>query len=215
MGDWRVLSTAVLVLLTGTPALAQPQPAVVEPPAERRSGVVLGTAIGYGLAGASGYPNNGTLIGSPAYYSSSTLMSGVNTSVFLMGALTDYLNFGVTLGGGTAQSKTWRSTSFAAGFRVEVFPLYGIYPKLRDLGVFTQLGFGRATLITKLPGNYPSASGSQSFVSAGAFYELSLVKLLGGHLAAGPSLEYDVINAASIERHGAVLSGRFVFYGGM
>jgi hypothetical protein len=207
---------AALALVDARPAAAQavpPTPAL-DKPAERRSGVVIGTAIGYGLAAASGYPNNGSLIGSPAYYSASGLMSGVNSSAFVMGALTDYVNVGLWLGGGTVQSKDWRSTSFGAGFRVEAFPLYGYFPKLRDLGIFTLLGFGRATLTTKLVGSYPSASGSQSFVGVGAFYEFSLAKLLGGHLAAGPSLEYDVINAASIQRHGGYFSGRIVFYGG-
>ncbi len=219
----RLLGVLAVVPFAIAPAVARAAdaggptagpPASTDPPAERRSGVVLGTAIGLGLAGASGYPNNATLIGSPAYFSSSDLLAGANTSAFVMGAITDYLSFGFWLGGGTAKSSDWRSTSFGVGFRLELFPLYRLYPTLRDLGVSTQLGVGNATLTSTLPGSRPSSSGSQSFVGAGLFYELRLFSLLGGHVAAGPSLDYDVISAPSIERNGAVLSARFAFYGG-
>jgi hypothetical protein len=184
-------------------------------PPERRSGAVVGLSLGYGLYGASGYPNNASLFGNLAYYSASNLMTGTAISATLMDAVTDYLSFGVFLGGGTAKSQDWRSTSFGAGFRIELFPLYYWMPALKDLGVTAKLGLGRATVATRLPGNYPTSNGSQSFVGAGVFYEWKLTKLFGGHLAGGPSFDYDVITAPSIERHGASLSGRFVFYGGM
>lgn len=212
---------AAPVLFFETHAAAQaapPKPAAPvaagDQPAERRSGVVIGTAIGFGLAGASGYPNNGTLIGNPDYYSKSNIMSGINTSLFLMGALTDYLNFGFWFGGGSTGSHDWHASSFGIGFRVELFPLYSLHPSLRDLAVFTQLGIGSATLTDKQPGLHPNASGSQSFVGLGVFYEFRLTKVGGVHIAGGPSLEYDMINSPSIERHGAVLGARFVFYGG-
>jgi hypothetical protein len=213
-GALLVAGVLVPALLVGRSAAADP----AEPGDEHaqvRSGVVVGTAIGYGLAHASGYPNNATLIGSPAYHSTSNVIRGANTSIFVMGALTDYVSFGFWLGGGAVQSSEWRSTQFGAGFRIEAFPLYRIYPKLRDLGVSTRLGLGRATLASKLPGEHPSAAGSESYLGAGVFYEFALTKLLGGHLAAGPSLDYDVVSAASIDRGGLVLSARAVFYGGM
>ncbi len=197
-------------------SLAADAPAAsLDAPAERRAGLVLGLGGGFGLGGASGYPNKATLIGDSASYSASDLMTGSGGSFLLMGAFTDYLNFGVWFGGGTFQSSGWRSTGGGGGFRVEAFPLYRLYPKLRDLGVFAQVGLGSATLATKRPGNYPTADGTQSFVGIGAFYEFAIAKVLGGHFAAGPSLEYDAIFARSIERHSALLGGRFVFYGGM
>jgi hypothetical protein len=212
---WLLASAALVV---STIAHAEPTsdaPASSAGAAERRSGVVIGTAVGYGLAGASGYPNNASVIGSPEFYSASNLMSGANTTIFVMGALADWVNFGFWLGGGTVQSPRWRSGSFGAGFRAEFFPLYRVRPWLRDLGVSAQVGLGTATLATKVAGIYPTATGSQSFVGAGVFYEFWLVKLLGGHLGGGPTLDYDSITAASIERHGAIFGGRFAFYGGM
>ena len=197
-------------------SLAAEEPAaVLDKPAERRAGLVLGMQGGFGLAGSSGFPNKATLINDPAFYSSSDLMIGSGGSFLVMGALTDYLSFGIWLGGGSYQSATWRSSGGGGGFRVEAFPLYGVFPKLRDLGVFTQLGVGSATLETKLPGKYPTADGAQSCIGAGVFYEFSLFKLIGGHVATGPSLEYDAIFARSIERHSALLGGRFIFYGGI
>ena len=195
----RRLASSWVVSLLLTPSvtraadaesLATAPPALPDPPPERRSGLVVATAIGFGLAGASGYPNNATRIGSPEYYSSSDLLAGVTASIFVMGALTDYLNFGFWLGAGTAKSSDWRSTSFGVGFRIEVFPFYRLYPVLRDLGAATQLGVGSATPTSTLPGSRPSSSGSQSFVGAGLFYELSLFKMLGGHVAGGPSVDY-------------------------
>jgi len=209
------LASAALLAPLVARADDAPSPPAAARTAERRSGVVVGTAIGYGLAGASGYPNNATLIGSPDFYSASNLMSGANTTIFVMGALADWVSFGFFLGGGTVQSARWRSGSFEAGFRAEFFPLYRIHPILRDLGISAQLGYASTNLATKLPGVYPTSTGSQSFVGAGVFYEFSIVKLLGGHIAGGPALDYDSITAASIERHGAILGGRFAFYGGM
>ncbi len=219
----RFLGLAIVVLVPVAPAVtlvprvanAAEEPATsLDAPNDRRAGVVLGMSGGFGVAGSSGYPNGATKIGDPAFYSSSDLMTGSGGSFFVMGALTDYVNFGLWFGGGTYQSSTWRSSGGGGGFRVEAFPLLRLVPALADLGVFTQLGIGATTLHVKVPGNYPDADGAQSFIGAGVFYEWSLVKLLGGHLATGPALEYDVTTSRSIERHGALLGGRFVFYGG-
>jgi hypothetical protein len=196
-------------------AAIEPNDPSLATPSERRGGVVLGLSAGAGLAGSSGYPNSATKIGDPAFYSSSDLMAGSGSSLFIMGALTDYLNFGLWFGQARFDSSHWHSTGVGGGFRIEAFPLLTLVPKLADLAVFTQLGIGSTTLATKLPGNFPSADGAQSYLSAGVFYEWSLFKALGGHVAGGPSLEYDVTTTPSIERHGALLGGRIAFYGGL
>src|SRR5579864_322791 len=66
----------------------------LEAPHRLRSGVVIGLAAGGGAVGASGYPNDLNKIGDPNFHSSSGWMLGNSESVLLMGALTDYLNFG-------------------------------------------------------------------------------------------------------------------------
>jgi hypothetical protein len=188
-------------------------PASTAPSATDRSGVVVGFAAGYGLAGASGFPNEASKIDDPAYYSSSDLLSGGGGSGFLMGALTDYVSFGFWAGASTFQSGHWRSTGGGGGVRLELFPLYGIYPRLKNLGILTQVGFGVSRLTSKV-GDFPSANGSQSYASAGVFYEVPLFKMIGGHFALGPSLEYASIFSPAYERHWAMLGLRVAFYGG-
>jgi hypothetical protein len=217
------VSTGALALLAGAPEAARAQSVEssaaaaanpdlnVEP--TLRSGAVLGLSVGGGVAGASGYPNNAKLIGDPTQYSSSGFMAGESFELMVMGALTDYLNFGLWGGSATFRNSTFRSTGFGVGFRVEAFPLFYAYPRLKDLGLFGHFGIGHATLDVRTPG-YPSDDGTQSFLGAGAFYEWNLGKALGGHLGLGPSLEYDDIYSRSIDRHGLLATARFVFYGG-
>jgi hypothetical protein len=213
----RVLPVAIVLLVptvAGVAGAVEETATTLDSPNARRAGVVVGLNLGYGLAGSSGYPNSATKIDVPAFYSSSDLMSGGGGSLFVMGALADYVSFGLWFGSATYQSADWRSTGFGVGFRVEAFPLYVLVPSLADLGVYTQLGVGSTSLTTKVAGNYPSADGAQSFLGAGMFYELLKPQLLGGHLAAGPSAEYDVITSRATERHGALAGVRVVFYGG-
>jgi hypothetical protein len=182
-------------------------------PPQRRAGVVVGVGVGAGVAGASGYPNDGTKIDDPAYFASSGFMSATGGSLFVMGALADYVSFGFWFGMQSAQNGDWKSNAVAGGFRVEAFPLWSLYPKLADLGVFSHFGVGSAKLDAKR-GEYPGADGVQSFIGAGAFYEWCIGKALGGHFAFGPSIEYDSVFSRSIERHGMLLGARLVWYGG-
>jgi len=193
-------------------ALAADAPAQ-ERPAERRSGVVVGMSIGAGLFGASGYPDSALKTGDPAYYSSSGLMGGTSTELFVMGALADVLNFGLWVAGSGADNGTFHSRGTAGGFRVEAFPLYSVAPRLRDLGLHAKFGLGGMTLDAKDKVS-PGAGGTQSFLGAGAFYELRLFSVLGGHTAIAPTIEYQSIFSTSAERHGGFAGARFAFYGG-
>ncbi len=182
-------------------------------PATHRRGFILGLSAGFGAIGASGYPNNSTEIGDPTYFGSSGMMAGNGGSLLIMGAISDYVNFGLWFGRQSAQNSDWRSSGGAGGFRVEGFPLFRVYPKLRDLGVFSAFGIGSASLDEK-NSTYVGAKGVQSFLGAGVFYEWSLGHLLGGHAAIGPTLEYDSIWSRSIETNGMLLGLRLVWYGG-
>jgi len=179
---------------------------------ERRNGVVLGATGGIGFAGSSGTPNNAALQNDPAFYSQSPLLVGWSTSWFLMGALTDYLSFGPMLTIATFESDNWKSTGWGLGFRGEVFPLVKLVPALADTAAYAQLGFGTTELRAKGP--YPSADGSQSFFGFGLHHEFRLTKLLGGHAAAGPFAEYDLIRSETIERHWLTVGLRVAWYGG-
>jgi hypothetical protein len=190
-----------------------PPPPDLDKPAKRRSGVVIGVELGVGLAGSSGYPNNSNQIGDPNDYAASGLMTGSGGALFVMGALSDYLNFGFW--GGTAKfgNGDWYSSGGGGGLRLEVFPLFSLGGIFRDLGVFTKTGIGSTTLIYRDKAGV-SSTGVGSSLAAGAFYEFWLAKALGGHFAIGPSLEYDAMFSESMERHGAMLDLRFLWYGG-
>ncbi len=208
------LATLAVLSLFGSSARAEDEAArALDKPPERRTGIVLGTQIGAGLAGSSGYPNNATKIDNPDYYSASGMMSGTTTTVLILGAVADYLNFGFWFGGGVFKNDDWRSTGGGGGVRVEVFPLYSLVPKLADLGVAGQFGIGTSTLDGRFrPG--VSSDGAQSFLGVGVFHEWKFARFLGGHFSLGPTLDYNVVTASSIERHSATLGVRLVFYGG-
>lgn len=188
--------------------------AELDGPSERRSGVVLGLDLGAGLMTSSGYPNSAVKVNDPRYHAASGALVGTGESLFLMGALADVLNFGIWLGAGTYENDHWRSTGVAGGFRVDVFPLYALVPRLRDLGLAAKFGVGATELRAK-HGESPGADGTSSYLGAGVFYELDLFHALGGHGTLAPLLEVQWIDTPSIERHGAVVGLRLAFYGGM
>ena len=187
-------------------------PALRKVAAERRGGVVLGVAPGLAFAGASGYPNNTRLIGNPEFYSESPLLVGHSTTYFLMGAFTDYASFGPMVNIATFESEKWKSTGLGIGFRAEIFPLLRLVPRLADTSIYGQAGVGSTELQAK--GAFPSADGTQSFAGLGLHHEFRLFKLLGGHFAGGPYVEYDAIFAPGAERHWASLGLRVAWYGG-
>jgi hypothetical protein len=180
---------------------------------EYRSGLVMGFSYGAGLAGASGYPNNSQDIGNPDYYSASGLMAGPYTQIFVMGALSDYLNFGFWYGHASVHNGDWHSTGDGGGFRIELFPLVGLVPSLHGLGLLANLGIGSGKLDSTNPA-LPEAGGTQSFGGIGIFHEWSFGHLFGGHFAVGPALEFDAIWTQPFEQHGLVGSVRLAFYGG-
>jgi hypothetical protein len=219
---WRrlVLSLSLGSLFFATPlasSAAEENPLYRPVLPERRNGVVLGMSAGVGFAGASGYPNNAKFLGDPAYYSESPLLVGWSTSYFLMGALTDYLSFGPLLNISTFDTPDWKSTGWGLGFRGEVFPLMGLARKtgldwLADTAAYGQVGFGTTELRAKGP--YPTADGSQTFLGFGVHQEFRLFRMLGGHAAAGPHVEYDVIRSEPAERHWLTVGLRVAWYGG-
>jgi hypothetical protein len=195
-----------------------PRPAGADDPTrravspERRNGLTVGASGGVAVAGSSGYPAGAKFLDNPDFYSSSPLLVGWSSSYFLMGAFNDYVSFGPMFTIASFESDRWRSTGWGVGFRGEVFPLVKLVPSLADAAIYTQLGFGVTELRAKGP--YPTADGAQSFLGIGLHHEWRLGRLLGGHAAAGPYVEYDVIRATSVERHWATAGLRLVFYGG-
>jgi hypothetical protein len=205
----------LLFLLVSSTAQAQEKgdPTLVSSDAQRRGGLMLGIASSFGLGGAAGYPNNATKIDDPALYAASGVVPGYSTTFLLMGAITDYLNVGPWFQTASYGNDDWKTSAYGVGFRLDAFPFYRLFPRLQDLGVYTQLGFGLASLEAKR-GFYEGAEGAQSYLGGGVFYEWSALRLIGGHLALGPQLEYSGIISRSTNHHAATAGLRVVFYGG-
>jgi len=198
---------------TGAAPYAGPEDPTLRPvAAERRSGLVVGVAPGVAFAGASGYPNNVGLLGNQDYYSQSPLLVGSSVSYFLMGALTDWLNFGPVVTIASAETDAWKSSAFGVGFRGEVFPFYRLFPTLADTAAYAQVGVGSTQLEAKGP--YPNSDGTQSFAGIGLHHEFRLTRLFGGHLSGGPYVEYDAVFSQPSERHWGSIGFRLAFYGG-
>jgi hypothetical protein len=178
-----------------------------------RSGFAVGLSLGAGLGSASGYPNNSQDIGNPAYYSAGGFMAGGYGQLFVMGALSDYLSFGFWFGHSSLRNADWRSDGNGGGFRIECFPLVGIFPALQGLGILANLGIGSGTLTSTNP-SLPQANGTQSFAGAGLFHEWGFAYGHDGHFAFGPALEFDAIWSQPFEQHGVVASARLAYYGG-
>jgi hypothetical protein len=179
---------------------------------QRRNGAVLGAVGGLAFAGSSGYPNDVKLLDNPRFYSESPLLVGYSTSLFVLGALSDYVNFGPLFTTANFESAEWKSTGFGLGFRGELFPFVDLLPVLADTAVFAQIGFGKTELRAK--GNYPTAEGAQSMLGLGVHHELRLGTLLGGHAAIGPELEWNLIDSQTASRQWLTAGLRVVWYGG-
>jgi hypothetical protein len=215
--SWVALA---LALCAAAPSIARADSATdaatakeLSKPPERRSGLVFGFGLGAGVAGASGYPNAESKIGNPTYYDGSDAMGGGGGTVFVMGALSDWLNVGVFYTRANFRSADWTTYGGGGGFRVDLFPLYPWVPKLRDLAVYGQFGIGTSTL-TPTSGNREAATGTESFIGGGVFYDFLLGHVGKGHFAAGPTLEYDVELTQANVRYGGLVGGRIAFYTG-
>ena len=206
------LPAAVSAAAPAAVAVNQPSPDVAAP-ARLRSGLVVGLSLGGAVGGSSGYPNASSDIDNPAFYSASGFMAGSNGTLFVMGALTDYLSFGFWAGSTMYRNGDWRASAAGGGLRVEAFPFIGISPVLGGLGVLGNFGVGGGHLQSTNPLR-PEASGTQSYLGGGVFWEFPFGHLFGGHFAVGPNLEYDAMFSRPFESHGLVASLRIVFYGG-
>lgn len=180
-------------------------------PATRRSGFTLGTSFGLMGGGASGYPNELAKIGDPAFRASASGLGG-GGFIWLGGALSDWLNFGLGGGGGSFGNAdfTWSGGAFL--FRVETFPLFSLGENYRDLGLSFDFGTGPGTIVRKADDQEVSGNGILSLIGIGVFWEPW--RIADGHLVAGPALsfmhgfsEWQTISFATLGLRGA-------FYGG-
>jgi hypothetical protein len=191
----RLVSAVALVALLSGVAAAEdpprPEPAVPPDPAAwqnapttRRGGFVVGGALGFGVASIAGFPNDVKKIGYAPYYTATGVRPTFTPELWIGGALTDWITFGigVTLSGIYGHDK---DTSIAGMFHIEVFPLFYVSEKLRDLGVMLDAGTGTAS-VTDASGTELVDGSAASLVGGGVFWEpLVVAKIRGGPFLMG------------------------------
>ncbi|MCL2449001.1 MAG: hypothetical protein FWD17_08650 [Polyangiaceae bacterium] len=185
-----------------------PPPADTQPPPRYRDGVVIGFTVGGGIARGAGYPNDSNAIGHSGYASSGWI-AGPGVTALVMGALADYLNVGFWFAHANFLGGDHRATSNGGGLRVEAFPFVYLGPGAAGIGLFSEFGFGTASLTTT---GALKVGGSQSYIGAGMFYEWAVGHILGGHFGIGPSVEYDAVFTQPYDQNGFVASLRAVWY---
>jgi hypothetical protein len=166
------------------PAPVEPTPAWQTAPTTRRGGFVVGAAVGLGVASIAGFPNDVKKIGYAPYYTATGVRPTFSPELWIGGALTDWITFGigVTLSDLVGPDK---GTSVAGMFHIEVFPLFYVSEKLRDLGVMLDAGTGTAS-VRDAGGTQLVDGSAASLVGGGVFWEpIAAWKIRGGPFLMG------------------------------
>lgn len=215
--------------LVAHPVVAQPvvaQPLVAQPvapsapavdpnawekaPATRRSGFVVGAALGGGLASIVGFPNDAKKIGFAPYYTATGARPAPAFELWIGGALTDWFTFGLGFTGGSLLlTGDTKATATAGLFHVEAFPLFYVSEKLRDLGVMLDVGTGNASVKSKTDVKLVDSS-SASLVGGGVFWEPARLWRFRG----GPFLMGNYIWSDTARRPGVFAGWRMSLYTG-
>ncbi|HVW28195.1 MAG TPA: hypothetical protein VHC69_22685 [Polyangiaceae bacterium] len=190
---------ALLLLAKGAAADIENSGADYTPSkATHRAYFALGSSFAGTFATANGYPNDAAKIGLARYHASTGDAGGLTNTLWVGGALRDWLVFGIGGAVTTVAGSGTLSQGGAIMFHLEGFPLFDRGGVFRDLGLVGDFGVGGRKI------NYASAEvangGSMSFVALGLLYEpLSF----GKHFRWGPILQFaeqfsDTMNATMV-----------------
>ncbi len=176
-------------------------------PLERRGGFTMGLSYGFGVGNYEGYPNEVEKMNNPEYRvaTGTTLASGF--SIWLGGALRDWLTFGAGFfaAGGGSEDAVGGGNGF--GVHIEAFPLYPMGGLWRDLALATEFGAGTGMLDNKAGGD-DAEGGSMSLISAGLIFE----PWQFWHMSHGPSLMVRHQFSDSMTGSTVLLGWRMAFY---
>ena len=191
-------------------------PAWEKAPAERRAGFSVGVLIGGGLGNIAGYPADIEKRGKAEFRADMGAAFGGNATVWLGGALTDWLVFGAGLGGGAYQGGGTNLTGFTFVFHTEAFPLYWLGGVWREIGVSFDTGAGsfNGELQNKPAGAAGELippvieSGAASRVGVGVFYD----GLRFWKASTGPFVAFDYTWSATLSQPVILLGLRTALY---
>ncbi len=184
------------------------RPAWETAPAQRRGGFALGLNLGLGLGAANGFPNDSKKIGRADYYTESGVGFATGSSLWLGGALSDWLSFGVGAGFSQILAGDTESRAGMILFHTDAYPLYALGGPLEDCGVMFQAGFGFPTTIdTKTDATLIDGAGS-SYLFVGGFWDG--IKAWQFHM--GPYAGVHYMWSDSVRRPLAIVGFRTTLY---
>lgn len=172
----------------------------------------MGMTMGFGPSQASGFENSVASISDPSNRVDTGLELGSSFSIWLGGAIRDWLSVGVGIASTTTLTGNPMGFNPALILHVEGFPLFMRGGTWQDLGIAIDGGLGTGTIVDRNQsgGQKPLAEGgSMSTVGATIFYE----PLRFWHFSAGPSLSYTHAFSQSMNADRVILGFRLSLYG--
>jgi hypothetical protein len=207
-----VITTALTLLFGVSPrdAWAAPEDGapVEAPPAVRRSGFLLGLSGGLALASASGYPNDVAKIDLPEFEASTGLGVSSGGTLWIGGALADWMNIAVGFQGGSFKGNGLDASGGTLHMRVEAFPLFYRGGPWQDVGLSFTAGTGGLGL--ERDGESVAEGEGTSAVGIGTFFE----PFRFWQVSTGPDISYTHQFSRSLNAHQLVVGWRLAFYGG-
>ena len=172
-------------------------------PSLRRAGFSMGLHLAGGFGNVSGFPAD-IKKRTDAFRADTGVALGGSATLWLGGALSDWLVFGVGLGGGRSQGNGTVVQGITFVFHTEVFPLFWLGGVFHDLGVGLDTGAGSFTgeLENKPAGDAGKLiapvieSGAASRVGASIFYD----GLRFSKFSTGPYVAFDYTWSATLNQ---------------
>jgi hypothetical protein len=152
--------------------------------ARRRSDFAFGANFGAAFGTASGYPNDAAKIGVDRYHASTGAGGGMTTTLWLGGALSDWIVVGIGFSGATFAGSGTLSQGGGFVAHVEGFPLFYRGGAFRDLALVGDFGLGRRTI--QRASETVADGGAVSFLALGLLWEPIR---MGKHFNGGPILQ--------------------------
>ena len=177
-------------------------------PYEHRGGFAVGIVAGVGVGASNGFPADSRKIGRAEFYTESGLGLATNATLWIGGALADWLTFGVGFGYGRIINAETVSPAPTAIFHTDVYPLYSLGGALRNLGVTLDFGLGFASTEDAETEQRLIDAGGASHVFAGVLFEgieVWKVKM-------GPFAGVHYLFSETIRRPAAILGFRTTLY---
>lgn len=181
-------------------------------PTLRRGGFTMGLESGTGVSSFSGFPNEVAKLNDPRFERNTGVGLGTDLSLWLGGALRDWVTVGLGATLATARGNGALGSGIGFLVHVEAFPLFYEHRHLRHLGIGFSGGVGFAQMFdedTPDPLDPIADGGAMSVLSWSVFYE----PWRFWHFSAGPTVSYTHSFSQSLTIHQALAGFRLVFYG--